>query len=43
VPEDVAFRAETIISEGTRMAAQLFAPKPPKSEKLPATVMSLPC
>ena len=40
VPDDVAFRSETIISEGTRMAALVFAPKSPKSEKLPAIVMS---
>lgn len=40
VPEDVAFRSETIISEGTRMVAEVFAPKNPKSEKLPTIVMS---
>src|SRR5258708_35527952 len=40
VPDDVAFRSETIISEGTRMAALVFTPKSPRSEKLPTIVMS---
>ncbi len=40
VPNDLAFRAERIVSEGTRMAAEVFAPKEPKSEKLPTIVMS---
>jgi uncharacterized protein len=40
VPEDVTFRADEIMSEGTRMAAEVFAPKQPKSEKLPTIVMS---
>ena len=40
VPGDVTFRAENIMSEGTRMAAEVFAPKEPKSEKLPTIVMS---
>ena len=39
-PEDVSFRTATIMSEGTRMAAELFAPKMPASEKLPTIVMS---
>jgi pimeloyl-ACP methyl ester carboxylesterase len=40
VPDDVTFRAENILSEGTRMAAEVFAPKEPKSKKLPTIVMS---
>ena len=40
VPADVAFRTANIQSEGTRMAAEVFAPKDPKSEKLPTIVMS---
>ena len=40
VPAEVAFRTENIMSEGTRMAAEVFAPKEPKSEKLPTIVMS---
>ncbi len=39
-PEDVSFRTENIISEGTHMAAEIFAPKSPESEKLPTIVMS---
>ena len=39
-PDDVTFRTDYIISEGTRMAAEIFAPKNPKSEKLPTIVMS---
>jgi outer membrane protein assembly factor BamB/dienelactone hydrolase len=40
VPEDVSFRTADILSEGTRMAAEVFAPKDPKPEKLPTIVMS---
>jgi outer membrane protein assembly factor BamB/dienelactone hydrolase len=40
VPDDVSFRAADIISEGTRMSAEVFAPKEPKAEKLPTIVMS---
>jgi dienelactone hydrolase len=40
VPEDVAFRTADILSEGTRMAAEVFAPKTPTSDKLPTIVMS---
>jgi len=40
VPDEVAFRSENILSEGTRMAAEVFSPKEPKSEKLPTIVMS---
>ncbi len=40
VPDDVAFRTADIMSEGTRMAAEVFSPKDPKSQKLPTIVMS---
>jgi outer membrane protein assembly factor BamB/dienelactone hydrolase len=40
VPDDVSFRTSDIISEGTRMAAEVFAPKRPQSEKLPTIIMS---
>jgi outer membrane protein assembly factor BamB/dienelactone hydrolase len=40
VPDDVSFRRADITSEGTRMAAEVFAPKNPKTEKLPTIVMS---
>jgi len=33
-------RRETIFSEGTRMAADVYAPKDPKTDKLPTIVMS---
>ncbi len=39
-PDDVLFRTADIMSEGTRMAAEVFAPKNPKSDKLPTIVMS---
>lgn len=39
-PDDVTFRTANITSEGTRMAAEVFAPKNPKSDKLPTIVMS---
>lgn len=39
-PDDIAFRRATIMSEGTRMAAELFAPKNAASEKLPTIVMA---
>lgn len=39
-PDDVAFRTATIMSEGTRMAAEVFAPKSPSTEKLPTIVMA---
>ena len=40
LPDDVAFRTADILSDGTRMAAEVFAPKEPKSDKLPTIVMS---
>ncbi len=39
-PDDIDFRTATIMSEGTRMAAEIFAPKSPATEKLPTIVMS---
>ncbi len=39
-PSDIAFRRATITSEGTRMAAEVFAPKEPASDKLPTIVMA---
>ena len=39
-PADIAFRKATIISEGTRMAAEVFAPIKPATEKLPTIVMA---
>ncbi len=38
-PQDIAYRTADIISEGTRMAAELFAPKD-ATDKLPTIVMS---
>ncbi|MCI0743084.1 MAG: alpha/beta fold hydrolase [Gemmataceae bacterium] len=40
VPEEVKFRRADILSEGTRMAAEVFAPKTAASGKLPTIVMS---
>jgi dienelactone hydrolase len=40
VPDDIALRTADIMSEGTRMAAEVFAPKQPQSERLPTIVMS---
>jgi uncharacterized protein len=40
-PEDVDFRTATIVSEGTRMAAEVFAPKSAATtDKLPTIVMA---
>lgn len=39
-PDDVAFRSARILSEGTRMAAEIFAPKSPPAGKLPTIVMA---
>jgi len=39
VPEDVTFRTDNIMSEGTRMAAELFSPKGKDNEKLPTIIM----
>jgi outer membrane protein assembly factor BamB/dienelactone hydrolase len=40
VPDDVTVRAADITSEGTRMTAEVYAPKNPRGEKLPTIVMS---
>jgi uncharacterized protein len=40
VPDDIAFRAENILSDDTRMSAQIFTPRNPAAEKLPTIVMS---
>jgi outer membrane protein assembly factor BamB/dienelactone hydrolase len=40
VPNNVTFRMADILSEGTRMAAEVFAPKTTKTEKLPTIIMS---
>ncbi len=39
-PDDIQFRTDTIISEGTRMAAELFSPRQPSEAKLPTIIMS---
>src|SRR5262249_25783505 len=38
-PKDVAFRKATVISEGTRLAAELFAPKGSEEKPLPTIIM----
>jgi dienelactone hydrolase len=38
-PEDIAYRRATIVSEGTRMAADLFAPKDGEGKPLPTIIM----
>ncbi len=40
IPEDITFRTADIQSDGTRMAAEVYAPKNPKTDKLPTIVMS---
>jgi len=39
-PDDVNYRTANIQSEGTRLSAELFWPKKPKSEKLPTIILS---
>lgn len=39
VPDEITFRTAGIMSEGVRMAAEVFAPKEPADEKLPTIVM----
>lgn len=39
-PDGVAFRAADIISEGTRMSAEVFAPEGSEGKRLPTVVMS---
>lgn len=40
VPEGVSFRAADIMSEGTRMSAEVFAPSDSDGKKLPTIIMS---
>ena len=40
VPEDITFREADVMSEGTRIAAEVFTPKEPAEGKLPTIVMS---
>jgi len=40
VPEEIAFRTADILSEGTRMTAEVFAPREPTEGRLPTIVMS---
>ena len=39
-PDDVAFRTVNIMSEGTRLTAEVYAPKNPATEKLPTIIMA---
>ena len=39
-PEDITFRSENILSDGTRMAAEVFAPNEADDMKRPTIVMS---
>jgi uncharacterized protein len=39
-PEDITFRQADVMSEGTRIAAEVFTPKKPTEGKLPTIVMS---
>src|SRR5262245_8090430 len=39
-PQDIAFRRATIISEGSRLAAELFILKDKESKPLPTIIMS---
>jgi dienelactone hydrolase len=38
-PSDIAFRSATVVSEGTRMAAELFSPRGSESKPLPTIIM----
>jgi hypothetical protein len=40
MPEDITFRTADISSEGTRVAGEVFAPKNPRTDKLPTIIMS---
>ena len=40
VPEDLAFRQADVMSEGTRIAAEVFTPKQPAEGRLPTILMS---
>ena len=39
-PDDLTYRRANIISEGTRMSAEVFAPKSSEGKKLPAILMA---
>ena len=39
-PEDIQFRRESILSEGTRMAAEVFAPRSTDKTRLPTIIIS---
>ena len=39
-PEGISFRTVDILSEGTRIQGEVFAPAQPKAAKLPTIVMS---
>jgi dienelactone hydrolase len=39
-PDDIAFRKATIVSEGTRLVAEVFSPKSAAGKKSPTIVMS---
>ena len=39
-PEDIAYRKADIYSEGTRMSAEVYAPKSAGAKKLPAILMA---
>ena len=38
-PDDIQFRVRDIISEGTRMSAEVFSPKTSEGKKLPAIIL----
>src|SRR5687767_3872356 len=38
-PEDITFRQATVMSEGSRLAAELFAPKAGDGQALPTIIM----
>ncbi len=38
-PDDICFKTQSIVSEGTRMAAELFALEARKKEKLPTVIL----
>jgi uncharacterized protein len=38
-PKDIRFQKRSIVSEGTRMAAELFSPQSPEGKKLPTIIM----
>lgn len=40
VPDGVTWRTDTILSEGTRLAAEIFSPSDRASEELPCILMA---